>query len=496
MSPETTPNEILASVNLLEALIQSAVDAIVVIDEKGIIQFVNPAAEQFFDYPATDLIEKNVSMLLPSPYRQEHDGYLKSYLETGIAKIIGIGREVEGLSSKGKAIPVHLAVSEFRVESQKDKRFFAGVLRDISKIKETEKALREEKEKVQKTLDIAGVMLLVIDPDEKIALINKKGAEILGYDEVELLGQNWFETCIPEAARAQVREYFGGLRDGPRGPDESFENDVITRAGERRLLYWKNTVLRSESGEFVGTLSSGTDITDHRRLTQQLIDQKSLARLGEMAAVVAHEVRNPIAGISGAIRILKSRMPEQFPDRHILEEVIERLDSLNNIVNDLLVFARPQKARLKPVPISLLIEHCQSLLRQDPQFEKLKMTLSGPELTVMADQNILSQVLTNVLINAAQAMDYEGQVDICIAKAETARMCRLTIRDRGPGIPSEQLEKIFEPFFTTKSRGTGLGLAISKRAVEELHGGQMLVESQVGEGTTVTLCLPLNGLRH
>jgi two-component system, NtrC family, sensor histidine kinase HydH len=209
-----------------------------------------------------------------------------------------------------------------------------------------------------------------------------------------------------------------------------------------------------------------------------------------MAAVVAHEVKNPLAGIRGALQVIGGRLPETSRDRAIMGDIVARLDSLNNIVQDLLVFARPSEPKLGPVPIADLVEQTAALLRKDPAHAGVNVRVSGDRPVLQVDAEQLQTVFLNLLLNAAQASGAASDVQVHITCA--AGQCRIEVMDRGPGVPPIMRERIFEPFFTTKHRGTGLGLPTAKRVIERHRGGIEVVSPDAG-GTTVVVTLPATG---
>ena len=340
----------------LAAIVMSAVDGIIVIDSRGHIESFNPAAERLFGYQAAEVIGKNVSLLMPSPYREEHDGYLGRYLDTGVKKIIGIGREVTARRADGTTFPVHLSVGEMSIDGE---RKFTGIIHDLT-------------------------------------------------------------------ARVELEE--------------------------------------------------------------QLREQGALVRLGEMAAVLAHEVKNPLAAVRGAIQVIAGRLPAGSRDAAVMSEIVGRIDGLNELMKDLLLFARPPQPRPGAVDVMALITSTAELLVRDASFKDLRVDVSGASPPVMADGGLLSVVFENLLLNSAQAMRGKGVVGATVGSNSGA--CEIMFVDSGPGIPPEVREKIFTPFFTTKARGTGLGLPTTKRIVEA-HGGTILVHCPPGGGTTVTVRLPL-----
>ena len=338
------------------AVIDSAVDGIVVIDAHGSIETFNPAAERLFGYTAADGLGHNVNMLMPSPYREEHDTYLARYLATNRAKVIGIGREVQGLRKDGTTFPVHLSVGQITIDGE---RKFTGILHDLS-------------------------------------------------------------------ARVQMES--------------------------------------------------------------QLREQAALVKLGEMAAVIAHEVKNPLAGIRGVMQVFASRDSRDEASTRVLKDIVARIDSLDQMMKDMLLFARPPRLRQAPIDVAPLLAMTASLLRQDPALSKVDIEVEGAAPPVLADADMLRIVFQNLLINGAQAMRGEGSIRVAIDTVDTS--CQIAFVDRGPGIPPETRDKIFTPFFTTKSRGSGLGLATAKRLIEA-HNGQIAIDCPPEGGTTVVVRLPL-----
>ena len=337
------------------SIVESAVDGIIVIDDRGRIEAFNPAAERLFGYSASEVIGQNVNVLMPAPYHAEHDGYLQRYFETGAKKIIGIGREVTGKRKDGTTFPLHLAVGE---TSAAGARKFTGILHDLS-------------------------------------------------------------------ARVAME--------------------------------------------------------------QQLREQTALARLGEMAAVLAHEVKNPLAAVRGAIEVIGSRLPAGTRDAAVVKEIVSRIDSLNELMKDLLLFARPPRPNPMPVEITMLVSSTAELLHEDPALNAVRIEVHGAAPPVQADPGLLQIVFLNLMVNSAQAMRGVGEIKVSVEASNGA--CRIAVSDNGPGIPLEAREKIFMPFFTTKSRGTGLGLATAKRLVEA-HRGTIDVRCPAQGGTTVIVQLP------
>jgi signal transduction histidine kinase len=224
------------------------------------------------------------------------------------------------------------------------------------------------------------------------------------------------------------------------------------------------------------------------QMEAQLREQAGLARLGEMAAVIAHEVKNPLAGIRGAVQVFGHQLSEGDPKTQILKEIVARIDALDQMMKDLLLFARPPKPKHAPTELVPLLTTTANLLSRDPALREVDVEVEGSAPPLSADQDMLRIVFQNLLINSAHAMQAKGRIRVAVSTADG--MCDVVLTDSGPGIPAEIREKIFTPFFTTKSRGSGLGLPTAKRLIEA-HNGQIAIDCPPEGGTSVSIRLPL-----
>jgi signal transduction histidine kinase len=230
------------------------------------------------------------------------------------------------------------------------------------------------------------------------------------------------------------------------------------------------------------------DLTERVKLEIKLREESGLVRLGELAAVLAHEVKNPLAAVSGAIQVLSGRLPSP-EDREIVGEVLRRLDALSGMMSDLLLYARPPKPRLVPVQIGDLVESLIAFMRHDKQWSDVHMRVEGTAPSVFADAELLKVALQNLLVNAVQAMNTRGDIVVGLASADG--MVHIDVVDAGTGIAPDHQPRIFTPFFTTKARGTGLGLPTVRR-IAEAHGGTVHIVSSDSSGTRIRFSLPVN----
>jgi two-component system sensor kinase FixL len=469
----------------LDAILNTTTDGVIVIDAKGSIEAFNPGAERLFGYPAAEVIGRNVSVLMPSPDHERHDGYVARYLDTGEARIIGTGREVTGRRRDGTLFPVRLAVSEMRIGGD---RKFTGMLHDLTQRAQLGRDLEASEARWRAIIDSAVDGIIVIDEHGRIEAFNAAAERLFGHKEQDLLGRN-VDMLMPSPYREEHDSYLSRYLATGRAKIIGVGREVtgLRRDGSTFPLHLSvGQITIDAQRRFTGILH---DLSERVRMETVLREQASLAKIGEMAAVIAHEIKNPLAGISGAIQILDSELAERGDSLPVLKEIIDRIDSLDRMVKDLLVFARPPKPRLSRVDVAPLVATTVGLLSADPALQEITVEVAGDAPPVSADSEMLRIVFQNLLLNSAHAMEGRGQIQVAV-KAEQA-VCHVSFTDNGPGIPADVRERIFTPFFTTKTRGTGLGLPTAKRLIEA-HKGLISIDCPPAGGTVVSITLPLD----
>ena len=482
-SQRTSAAQSTARAERLDAVFNTTVDGIIVIDEKGTIEEVNRGAVRMFGYPEPEVLGRNIKMLMPSPHHEQHDGYLENYLSTGAARIIGQGRQVSGRRRDGSTFPLHLSVGEMMINGQ---RKFTGMLHDLTARMRLDDQLHGSEARWRSIIDSAVDGIVVIDQFGRLEAFNPAAERLFGYTEVEMAGRNvnalmpapYHEEHDRYLARylatgeAKIigagREVTGRRKDGTTFPLHLSVGE-FTLAGERK---------------FTGILH---DLSSRVLIEEQLRERAALARLGEMAAVIAHEVRNPLAGIRGAIQTFETRFAPDSRDRLMAREIVTRIDSLNEMMKDLLLFAKPPQPRTRPTDILRLVQMTANLLKEDPKLQSLRIDVEGSSSLAAADAEMLKIVFQNLLVNGAHAMGGHGRIRVQVKNVDAS--CQIAFADQGPGIPEEVRERIFTPFFTTKAGGTGLGLPTAKRLIEA-QNGDISIECPPTGGTTVTVRLP------
>jgi two-component system sensor histidine kinase HydH len=244
-----------------------------------------------------------------------------------------------------------------------------------------------------------------------------------------------------------------------------------------------------KDGEDLGVVILLRDLQEVKALRAQVQRSERLAALGQLAAGVAHEIRNPLSSIRGFAQFFQKRLPAESEERGYAEVMVHEVDRLNRVINNLLDFAGPKEPVLREIHPRALVEHAVALLAREAETRGIRIDLQGETPAVSMDPDQMTQAVLNLLLNAMEAMTEGGTIRVTIETDRAGRGWVLAVEDSGPGIPTADLEQLFNPFFTTKKRGTGLGLAIVHRIVEN-HGGTIEVESRPGGGSRFVLRFP------
>ncbi len=481
---------------MLQAALQTAVGAIIIIDDKGLIRTLNPAVEKMFGFSGEELIGRNVNVLMPEPFRSRHDGYLRHHLETGERKIIGIGRQVMARRKNGAIIPVHLSVSTFDTDGQK---YFTGILHDLS---EQRVGVLAEQGLLQAIFNHLPDAVLIVDPQSMITLCNPAVMRVFGYAPEEIIGKSMavLHETPAEFQRAQelnerLKEHEPlGLRTirFRRKSGEAFPAETVVSA------------LHDQDGHFMGFLSLNRDISRQVVQDQALRKSQRMEAIGQLTGGIAHDFNNLLTIITGNLELLEMEL-QSNEHRDLLARANDAALMGARLTNRLLTFAR--RRRLEPVVLDLndQVLSMAELLRRTLGETIALATLLAPRLwSVRADPSEIENAVLNLAINARDAMPAGGKLvleteNVVLDERDVATevgvqpgdYVRLSVSDTGVGMGPEILARVFEPFFTTKEpgRGTGLGLSVLYGFVKQ-SGGHVTVYSEVGKGTTVNLYLP------
>ncbi|MFQ5597013.1 MAG: nitrogen regulation protein NR(II) [Nitrospiria bacterium] len=332
--------------------------------------------------------------------------------------------------------------------------------------------------------------LITTDLYGTITSINQSATKITGYGPDALVGKRWEDTF----SWKDLKSHF--LKLDETGMSQRFEGEIVTKGGARCLLGVTISSLRNQEGEQMGIIGTFQDVTKIRNLEEAMQKKDRLAAIGEMAAGMAHEIRNPLASLSGSIQVLKNELTLRGENFQLMEIAIKDTERLNAFVTDFLRFARPLPPRREWINLNKLLSEIALLIQNNNEAtDRVNVVLEEmtEPIVVFVDPNQLKQVFWNLGNNAFQAMPSGGTLTLSARRMSLKgkeATAEIAIQDTGEGIGKDEVRKIFNPFFTTKSAGSGLGLAIVQRIIEE-HYGRIAVESRPGR-TIFRISLPID----
>jgi two-component system, LuxR family, sensor kinase FixL len=486
----------------LQALLDATVDAVILIDAGGVMEVFNHSAERMFGYTAAEAIGQNVRMLMTGRDRVHHDAYLGRYVKTGVAHIIGTGRDVLGRRKDGHEFPAFLSVGRI---ADSDPPRFVGFIQDTTVRQQALAAVQRERDRANRYLEAAQTILVAFDLAHRVTLINRTGSEVLGYDEDSLKGHDWIDTVVAAAERPSTILQLDRLAErGPRQPLHC-EYSVVTRGGASRLIAWRCVVIEDPAGDATGFLCSGDDVTESRQAElearesrERMMHVSRLATMGEMATGISHELNQPLAAIANyaqaGMRLMKQPQPDVADVTEALAQIAGQALRAGEIIRRLRELVKNKVTQRERASINEVIEELGPIARADARINDVRIVLDlTPGLpAVSVDRIQIQQVLLNLLRNSIDALGAVAAQhrSIVIRSAATdAGDVTVTVTDNGPGIDPAVLDRLFMPFVTSKADGTGLGLAIS-RTIAESHKGRLDYVAPPERGASFVLTLP------
>lgn len=377
-------------------------------------------------------------------------------------------------------------------EKTTDTSFIINAFQDVTRqLKEKEKelerlrALAEQRAENVETYNenilqcvTSGVM--AFDKDCHLTTINRAALEMLGMHREQIVGKTCQELFGDSEIARSVHETLE-----KRVPSVRMEA-MLDRPGGKLWLGYNTAVLTDRQEAALGVILSFSDLTEVKRLQEQVELRERLTALGEMSAGIAHELRNPMAVISGYLTLLSKK--NDSAGQETIRSIANEINGMNRIIGDLLTFARPASLNRVKIALKEMITSCMAaVLQAKGGNSRIETILKLADVEVSVDEVLMRQAFSNLLQNAVEAMPEGGTLTI---EAQTNRDLKIVVRDTGMGIPSDKLKKIFLPFFTMKDTGVGMGLALVHKIVTS-HGGRVDVASTVGKGTVFSIILPL-----
>lgn len=337
--------------------------------------------------------------------------------------------------------------------------------------------------------------LITIDGEGRILHFNRAAESILGLEASQIKGEP-YDHVFGEGNKELRGVLHSALQEGV--VNSRTELMAVSRQGRSMPLGISTTLLGVGEGERGGVIAVFQDLTEAKELEEKVRQADRLAVLGQLSAGIAHEIRNPLATISGSIEVLRESLRLAGEEKRLMGLVTRESDRLNRIITDFLLYARIRPAEKIVIDLGKLVDETLALMRNHADFHdqiEVENTVCFQEAHALADQDQVKQIFLNIAINALQAMPHGGRLTVGLAEGRSRTrtpgkdgMIRIFFRDTGTGIPGEEIKKVFEPFYSSKKDGTGLGLSIAQRIVEN-NGGKLEVESQVNKGTTFTVSL-------
>lgn len=465
--------------------IKAALDAAAIVaitDPHGIIQYVNDKFEEISKYKKEEIIGKS--------HRLVNSGYHPKEFFRDLWESIQSGKtwrgEIRNRAKDGSFYWVDTTIVPFINKKGKPVQYIA-IRSDITQRKQAEQSLIEYAKEVQDITFALNQSSIVAITDEKgrITTVNDKFCEISKYSREELIGQDHRILNSGFHSKEFFKELWRTIGSG-----NVWKGEIRNRAKDGSL-YWVDTTIvpfLNDKGKPYQYLAIRNDITERKRQEEVLHRQDKLAAVGQLAAGVAHEIRNPLTSMKGYAEFLQ--LDEKDPERmEFLNIILDEIDRVNSIVEDFMVLAKPKAVELQEKNVVPVIKDVISLLEFEARKKNVRLHLDCNQeiIQIECDENRLKQVFLNFIKNGIEAMPNGG--DLHVKTTIEHGNVQIAIQDTGVGIPKEKLKKLGEPFFTTKKNGNGLGLMVSFKIIES-HNGKVFVESEPNKGTTFNILLP------
>lgn len=471
----------------LELILLGAGEGIVFADAKNEVIMINPVAEEILGVDKRDILGKSIFPCHKNPDR--------------VAQVLG---QEAGLPLS-MTTPLRNRIVEINVAAIKSEEGLIGsvmIMRDVTSIKRMEndlkryseqlgrmvddrtREIRETKEYLENLLENANDVIFTVDPKGVFTYLNQKVVD-WGYKKEDVIGKPFYSLLSEGVMEEDL------CQDITKGIKKTFEGKVKTRGGEIRDAVVSTSPLKNDEGAVIGLLGIARDVTNRKRLQEQMSRAEKLAAVGQFSMGIAHEINNPLSGMLNCVRTLSRGKTDEALQKQYLSLIEKGLNRIGDIVKHLLGFAKEHQFEFTPHKLDDLILETIELIRY--KIEKgnirLKLQLSCNQKRHLLPGNQIQQVILNIAMNAIQAMPEGGT--LTIKSREGKNNLTFSISDTGIGIPKENLNRIFDPFFTTKDVGvgTGLGLSLSYGIIEKL-GGHIDVLSEVGKGSTFKVMIP------
>jgi len=479
-----------------EAILNTTHAVIITIDKKGSVDIFNQAASLLFGYSTEEVKGRNIKMLMPEPFRGEHDQFLRNYLSTGVRKIINLERKVLGLKKDGTIFPMNLRVKEIDVGGVYE---FVGFVEDLSERDGAKKALKQSEQLYLSVVEDQDNLICRYTPDFTLVFVNKAFCKSLNKNRDELIGCSLLDLNSKDVADWLINEHRNITIDSPVKTHESQTSDGSWEEWSTRGIFYEGTLI-----EYQGV---GRDTTERKQSEIKILESYQIAENANKAksqflSNMSHELRTPLNSIIGFSELLVSDeidvlTEDQLESVEYINKAGEHLLSLINDILDLSVIESGDfKLNLEVIDLLTICREASSFI--NPVAEKyginVSFNLDFKDYYVYADHKIVKQIILNLLTNAIKYNKQDGTVEFYIEQHKNDYY--LAVKDTGYGISRENIQGLFTPFNrlgleSSAIEGTGIGLSLCKNMVEKLNG-KIGVESEVDIGSTFWFTLPIS----
>ena len=419
-------------------------------------------------------------------------------LEERVRKVFMIGQAEDGGEISYRAPGLLTRVYFYRLtpiyaEDNSQVEYVMLLMEDITERIRLGEEIRRAERHLASVVESANDIVISMDQKGTINTWNSMAEMLSGFSRHEVKGHSLISFCRSEDQRA-MQTLLQKLCWGEKS-SANIELNLITKEKDEVPVAWSLSAMRDDGGKVIGLVAIGRDLTERRRMEAQLIQSAKMAALGVMAGGIAHEIRNPLGICAVTVQLIQEHLDDLPLVQEATEKIYTAVRRASSIIENLLKFVRPSSdGHMTPLNINHILDDTLTLMASETVSRQIQvqqqLMLSLP--CVMGNRSLLQQVFTNLILNAVAAMPAGGQ--LCVSTQIHQDQILIRFVDTGRGILPQDLEHIFEPFFTTMpvGQGTGLGLSISYAIIQQ-HAGQITVESQLGQGSTFTVCLPSLG---
>ncbi|MEX2479477.1 MAG: PAS domain S-box protein [Gammaproteobacteria bacterium] len=479
-----------------QGVIEAAVDAIIIIDEHGVIETFNPAAERIFGYGEAEVAGRNVRLLMPEPDASQHDSYMRRYLAGGAPHIIGIGRQVLGRRKSGEVFPLELGVGEL---AGLEPRRFVGTIRDISARQALEDALAVREQELRQLFEHAPIGVFAATLQGHFVQVNPALSSLVGYSAAELRRMSVSDLTLAEDQDVLQAAY----RDVSQGHKAECRCELRWRRHDQAVIHvsLQAVAVAGDGSLVIGQILDRSEQfrteRESRDMAERLAQVGRVTTLGEMASAIAHEINQPLTAISAYAQACRRLFEQPAPDQYLLRETLEAITSqalrAGDVVRRIRGFVTHHDSARESVDINDVVRAALEFADFDLRAHavEVKADLAARLPPVLVDPIQIQQVCLNLIRNAIDAMAETAPAVRRLSFTTHARGDTVLVHcnDSGPGVAAEMRERLFEPFQTNKAEGMGMGLSISTSIVNA-HGGSLRYVDEPAGGGTFTLVLP------